>query len=80
MSAATKAALDDAIAAHVADELDGALLTNYVGVAAAVKPEDSDQMTYYLRVAAEQPIHVSIGLTEYLANRLALSVADDPEE
>lgn len=81
MSAETQRALEEAFAAHVADELDGAMLVNFVGIAAAVKPADSVTVTHYLRAASDQPLHVSLGLSEYLANRLSLlAVADGDEE
>jgi len=66
VSAHTKQALDDAIAAHVADEYeqDAMLCTGFVLIAACSTPEDfDDEITRYLTEYTErQPFHTSLGL------------------
>ncbi len=69
MSAETKAALDDAIAAHFADEHDGAILTGYVLQAQGkgFTDEDDDDKTRYLRATADgQSFTILLGLVEWL--------------
>lgn len=69
MSAETKATLDDAIAAHFADEHDGAMLTGYVLQAQGkgFTDDDDDAKTRYLRAVAEgQSFTVTLGLVEWV--------------
>jgi len=68
MTAATKAALDTALADHFADAWDGAMLTGWVIQMAGVNAEDigvGGQTSYYREVADGQPSHVTLGLLEY---------------
>lgn len=69
MSDQTKQALNDAIAAHFADEHDDAIISQYVIQMADGSLEDYDQQrTAYLRETADgQPLHASIGLTHFMA-------------
>jgi hypothetical protein len=68
MSDQTKQAMDDAIAAHLADELDNAILTGYVLQAMGTSMADLDgESTSYLRCYAErQEPMLHLGLTQYL--------------
>lgn len=69
MSAQTKADLDEAIAAHFADQHDGAILTGYVLQAQGkgFTDEDDDDKTRYLHAVAEgQSFTVLLGLVEWL--------------
>lgn len=71
MSTQTKAALDEAIAAHVADEQEGGgIVTGYVLLTSSANVEQlQNESTAYLFEAAElQPFHVGLGL----AHRLTL--------
>lgn len=63
MSAETKAALEDALAAHLADERDG-MVIGYVLYAAYTNAElDTDDVNgYYFLRPAGQPYHSSLGL------------------
>ncbi len=66
MSAETKKLLDDAIAAHVADEYEdtGMIVTGYTLIASCSTIEDfDDEVTRYLTEYADgQPFHVGLGL------------------
>ncbi len=80
MSDATKAALDAAIAAHIADECDGGTLTGYVIQAQYQDISMMDEnLTGYLRIVAEgQGFTTSLGLARHLAVRLdAAAIEDD---
>jgi hypothetical protein len=67
MSEATKAALDAALAEHIADELDGALVTGYVCQVTAMTGADFDaEQTQYLRMVPDhQSAHVTLGIIDY---------------
>ena len=64
MSAETKAALDAAIAAHVADETPESLVTGYALIVSNATVEDFDQerTRYFCEYAEQQPFHVALGL------------------
>ncbi|MBF4602820.1 hypothetical protein [Curtobacterium sp. VKM Ac-2884] len=77
MSAETKAALDQAVAAHFADEQDGAILTGYVLQAKGQGFTDGDNdRTRLLRAIAEgQDYITTLGLVDWMrivAQRTAL--------
>ena len=72
MSAETKQALDEALAAHLADECPGSILTGY-----ALQTQYTDmqligeQMTGYLRMTSEQQnFTTTLGLTHYMMRML----------
>ncbi|UOR02084.1 hypothetical protein MUN77_01750 [Leucobacter allii] len=76
MSDATKTALDEALAAHVADECEGAIVTGYV---LQVQYTDmdliNDQMTGYLRIVGEnQNFTTTLGLAHYMSGQLNASM------
>lgn len=81
MSADTKAALDAALAAHFADELDGAIVTAYVTQAAAMTSFDFDaERTQYFRTCAEgQSAHVTLGILDYAHARYRHDLMDDDD-
>lgn len=66
MSKQTKQALDEAIAAHVADEGEapGSVVTGYALIVAHSTADDfDDEVTRYLmEYADQQPFHVALGL------------------
>ncbi|WP_065962381.1 hypothetical protein [Curtobacterium sp. UCD-KPL2560] len=73
MSEQTKAALDEAVAAHFADEQDGAILTGYVLQAKGqgfTEDDDSNQVRLLREFANNQDYITSLGLVDWL--RLAL--------
>ena len=67
MSAETKAALESAIAAHIADATDGNILTDWGMVTASTTMEDigSGATVYRFDCNDGQPAHVSYGLMSY---------------
>jgi hypothetical protein len=79
VSAETKAALDAAIAAHVADESEqpGTIVTGYALIASHATTEDFDaERTGYLAEYADrQPFHVGLGLVH--RHRLMLEQDDE---
>lgn len=79
VSAETKAALDTALAAHVADELDDAIIIAYVCQAAAMTGDDFDaEQTQYLRMVAEgQSAHVTLGILDYAHSRYRAAMIED---
>lgn len=82
MSEATKAALDAAIAEHLADENPGAILTGYVCQAQYTTAEFMDDgFTGYLRLIQEgQGFTTTIGLTSYLKARTDhIAITDDDD-
>lgn len=76
MSDATRAALEQAIRDHVADEADGEtrLVTDWYLITAAVSEEVN--VTNYLHVLSDSPTHVHIGLT-FIAHRRMQACYDD---
>ena len=64
MSAQTKTALDEAIAAHVEDETPGTVVTGYALIVsnATVDDYDDEVTRYFCEYADRQPFHVAIGL------------------
>ena len=79
MSEQTKAALDAALAAHVADECDGGILTGYITQAQYTDMDlMEDGSTGYLRVQADNQIFTtSLGLTAYLHKQMEQAMLDD---
>jgi len=68
MSAETKDALDEAIAAHFGTEWDGAILTGYILQMSGVTSEDiesGEQHSYFRETANGQAAHVTLGLLDY---------------
>lgn len=68
MSEQTKAALDNAIAAHFADEQDGAILTGYVLQAKGqgFTDVDDDQVRLLRAVAEQQDYITTLGLIDWV--------------
>lgn len=66
MSAETRRALEDAIAAHVASEYDDpqTLVTGYALIVSGQRPRDFDDETtcYLVEYPERQPFHVGLGL------------------
>lgn len=79
MSTETKKHLDAAIAAHVADEQDGAIVTGYVLQTSNMNSLHYEKGTtgYLLEFAENQPFHVGVGLAQMLALGLEEKYADD---
>lgn len=79
MSDQTKAALDKALADHVADTGDGAIVTDWALIAATTSVENIGTGTtrYLLEGNNNQPVHVMTGLFRYAVERV---VWDDDED
>ena len=76
MSDATKAALDAAVRAHIADEYDDSLTSSWLLIAERVSDED-DGMTHIVDVAADmQSATTSIGLAYFVAQRRVFGAND----
>lgn len=75
MSAETLAAIEAAIAAHVADEYDDPwLVTHWYAIASAASATD-DSVTNYVHMAPNHPLHSHLGLVT-LAERRLLTLID----
>ncbi|WP_100813037.1 hypothetical protein [Microbacterium lacus] len=74
MSDQTKRALDEAISAHIADEVEtGVIVTGYVLHASYVSHENVGRGThgYFAEFAEDQPYHVAYGLVQMLSDKIA---------
>jgi hypothetical protein len=79
MSRDTRTALEDAIRAHIADETDGAYLTDWVLTTAAVLDDDPNAHVYTTETS-HSAVHVRLGLVRYaaiMADRLVPPDEDD---
>lgn len=81
MSAETKAAMDAAIAAHIADECEGGILTGYV---LQTQYQDIDMMTngetgFYRIEGERQSFTTTLGLARYTHVRLNKMIAADED-
>jgi hypothetical protein len=66
LSEQTKAALDDAIRAHIADEYDGAITSSWVLVAEYMPLDGDDEYTHVIDVVRSgQSSMTTIGLTHF---------------
>lgn len=80
MSAETKAALDAAIAAHVADVSDGAILTAYVLQTRAkgfTDEDDGDKVRVNRMVAEGQDFITTMGLAAFLDENMRYAASHD---
>jgi len=68
MSKQTKAALDTALAEHIASINDGAMLTGYIIQTSAMplEAEDTNNTKYNSFGMDGQPFHVGLGLVHFL--------------
>ena len=82
LSDATKAALDAALAAHIADECDGGIISGYVLQAAYFSTQTIEHgSTGYMREFAEdQPYHSGYGLAMHLLDYYRVPERFDPED
>lgn len=82
MSAQTKADLEAAVAAHVADTGNGSLVTDWALVAATTTVENIGTGTtrYLLEGNENQPVHVMTGLFRYASERTVWGIDEDDEE
>lgn len=82
MSEATKTALDDALAAHVADECDGSLVSGYVLQACYFNGGTVERGTtgYFREFSDDIPFHSSLGLANMLIDGLKDSQFDGDDD
>lgn len=82
MSDQTKADLDSAIAAHVADTGNGSLVTDWALIAATTTVENIDTGTtaYLLEGNDNQPVHVMTGLFRYASERVIWDDSEDDDD
>lgn len=66
MSDATKQGVEDAIRAHIADEMDGTMLIGYAAIAVGVNSEKMESTAYMSVYPSDQPWHASAGLVAAL--------------
>lgn len=66
MSEATKAALDAAIRAHIADEYEGSLTSSWVTICERIPLEGDDEYTHVVDILPEgQSSMTTLGLTHF---------------
>jgi hypothetical protein len=64
MSDITKAALEDALAAHIADEREGFMVGDYVLETHIISIEEDAGRSFYHFMHSTQPYHSIVGLLE----------------
>lgn len=81
MSDQTKANLDAAIAAHVADTGDGSIVTDWALIAATTTVDNigTGTTSYLLEGNDNQPVHVMTGLFRYACERVIWEDDDDDD-
>lgn len=72
MSAETRAALEAALAAHIADRCDGAIVTDWALIAANSSLDDlgTGRTSYFVEANENQPVHVMTGLFRYASEHV----------
>jgi len=80
VSEQTKQALDEVLAAHVAEEMVGAVVNGYVLMASTQTFEQFDREAtgYFTEFAERQPAHSAIGLATMLLNDLTFPDKEEP--
>lgn len=78
MSEETKVAVEGAIRAHLADECEGAFLTDWVVFTAGAIPEYSDR-TRYMAEYSDSPMHTLMGLSNMMRLNLEEQVTGDDD-
>lgn len=82
MSEQTKAALDEAIAAHFADEFqdESGMATGWVLQAAGILGTDADSTAHIRETAPDQAVHITLGMLEYARLHFQRTLFDDAED
>ncbi len=82
MSAETKAALEAALTAHIADQCNGALVTDWALVAATTMLDaiGTPATRYFIEANTNQPVHVMAGLFRYASEKVIWVDDDDDSE
>lgn len=80
MSAETKAALENALDAHIADEREGFMVGDYVLQTHIVSIHEDEGKSFYHFMHSTQPYHSVVGLLETaLADYADGAVSDDDD-
>lgn len=81
MSDQTKADLDAALAAHIADVGDGSFVTDWAMIAALTTVDNigTGRTSYFLEGNENQPVHVMTGLFRYASERVIWDDDDDDD-
>lgn len=82
MSAETKAALEAALAAHIADQADGDIVTDWALIAAISSLDDlgTGRTRYFIEAITNQPVHVTAGLFRYAGEHVIWPDEDNDSE
>ena len=82
MSAETKAALEAALAAHIADQCNGDLVTDWALVAATSTLDaiGTGATRYFIEANTNQPVHVMAGLFRYAGEHVIWGDDDDDKD
>jgi len=78
MSEKTKEVLDKAVQEHLADEMNGAFMTDYILSAAGVSA-DKTEYTEYLHSCSNSPFHNLLGLANMALDHFSDSDYEDDE-
>lgn len=81
MSEATKATLEAALTAHIADETDGDILADWAMVCATTSIETmgTGRTGYWIEGNTNQPVHVMVGLLRYGSEHTTFDSSDDDD-
>ncbi|MFN4000879.1 hypothetical protein [Microcella sp.] len=82
MSDKTKAALEAALSAHIADQTDGDIVTDWALVAATSSIESigTGRTAYFIEANTNQPVHVMAGLFRYASEHVIWYTDDEDDE
>ena len=82
MSDDTKAALEAALANHIADQTDGHIVTDWALVAATSTLDNlgTGITRYFLEANTNQPVHVMAGLFRYAGEHVLWDTDDEDDE
>lgn len=81
VSAETKAALETALAAHIADEGNGDILTDWAMVCALTSIDNigTGLTRYFYEGNTGQPVHVTVGLLRYGSEHATFDEDDEDD-
>lgn len=81
MSAETKAALEEALAAHIADETEDHIVTDWAMVAACTTMDEigTGLTRYWCEGNTNQPVHVTVGLLRYGSEHATFDTDEDDD-
>lgn len=82
MSDETKAALEAALTAHIAATCDGGIPTDWLTIVAVTDLTDigTGRTRYFIEANNNQPVHITVGLASYVAQKAPFEDDDDEDE